>query len=168
MIVTVIVSVTVALWPSVAVTTFSKVIVWPAVKKSRSKLLALKAQLAVLFELSVTVIALSKAVFTALGILTPELPVTVEVAAVIDVVSSKSAKVMVPLLDKLWAEASEASLTATSTAPVVRVGASLVPVIVTVTVWSTVPPFPSDTVTVNVSVTVSPASKYSTSASATV
>ena len=87
-----------------------------------------------LFELSVTVIALSKAVFTASGIVTPELPVTVEVAAVIVVVSSKSAKVMVPLLDKSCAEASEASLTSTSTAPVVRVGASFAPVITTVTV----------------------------------
>jgi hypothetical protein len=101
----------------------------------------------VLFELSVTVIALSKAVFTASGIVTPELPVTVEVAAVIVVVSSKSAKVMVPLLDKSCAEASEASLTSTSTAPVVRVGASLVPVIVTVIVSVTVSPSPSVAVT---------------------
>ena len=78
-----------------------------------------------LSELFVTVIALSKAVFTASGILTPELPVTVVLSgAVIVVVSSKSAKVIVPLLDKSCAEASEASLTATSTAPVVRVGAS--------------------------------------------
>ena len=87
-----------------------------------------------LSELSVTVIALLKALLTAVGIVTPALPVTVASAAVIVVVSSKSAKVIVPLLDKSCAEASVSSSTDTSTAPVVSVGASLVPVIVTVTV----------------------------------
>ncbi|MEZ5801072.1 MAG: hypothetical protein R3D29_12205 [Nitratireductor sp.] len=42
----------------------------------------------------------------------------------------------------------------------VMVGWSFVPVIVIVTTWSNIPPWPSSIVTVKLSVTVSPAAKY--------
>ena len=49
---------------------------------------------------------------------------------------------------------------ALSLAPTVMAGASFVPVIVTVTSCSTVPPLPSSAVTVKVSVAVWPAARY--------
>ena len=79
-------------------------------------------------------------------------------------VRSRSAKVIEPVSVRVPAPPISPSSPATSTA--LTTGTSLVPLRVTVTSWSTTPPFPSLTVTVNTAVTCSPAARKSTSVSA--
>ena len=96
----------------------------------------LSVQPAVLSLLSVTEKAAARAACKSLGTETPLPAVTVAEAApvIVRLVSSASAKVIVPLSLSAWAEASVASSTLGSTAAVLTVGASFTGVTSTVIV----------------------------------
>ena len=100
LIVTVMVSVTLSPWSSVAVTTFSMVMLSPTARKSRSRPSAFKIQLAVLSPLSLTTIAAARAFCSAEDKVTPLLAETVELASDVIVrlesVSSANSIVLIP------------------------------------------------------------------------
>ena len=157
--VTVMVSVSVAPSSSVAVTTFSTVMLSPTARKSRSRPEAFSVQSAVLSPLSLTAIAAASAFCSAVvhdgDEVTPLLAVTVELVCAVTVrlVSVSSAKAIEPPPFRFCEDASAASSILGSTAAVLIVGASLsaAPFMVTVTFCVTLS-VPSLTVIVQVSV----------------
>ena len=157
--VTVMVSVSVAPSSSVAVTTFSTVILSPTARKSRSRPEAFSVQSAVLSPLSLTAIAAANAFCSAVvhdeDEVTLLLAVTVELvwAVMVRLVSVSSAKAIEPPPFRFCEDASAASSMLGSTAAVLIVGASLsaAPFMVTVTFCVTLS-VPSLTVIVQVSV----------------
>ena len=149
--VTVTLSVTVSPSSSSAVTAYSRVMVSPSSRKSKSRPDASSCHVAVLSPLSVTEIAPSKAICMAIeGIETPDPVVTTDDAApeIARSVSLSSAKIMVPLASKSCDEASTASLMPGSTAAASTVGGvlELIPLIVMVMTPISLSPLASCTV----------------------